>query len=114
MGRGMDAQVVLVTCGSLVEGRTIGKAAVEKRLAACANLISAPVESVYRWKGKVEQAKEFLLIIKTTKRRVKELHKEIARLHSYEVPEFLVIAVESGSRKYLDWLAGNVGEEVRK
>jgi periplasmic divalent cation tolerance protein len=114
MTRQTNASLVLVTCGGLAEARRIAKAVVAKRWAACVNLVSAPVESVYRWKGQVEQAKEFLLIIKTTKRRLKELQKEIARLHSYDVPEFLVIGVESGSRKYLDWLAENVGEKVRK
>ena len=107
MAHGTDARVVLVTCGSLAEGRTIARAAVEKRLAACVNLISGPVESIYRWKGKVERAKEFLLIIKTTEWRLKELEKEIAGLHSYEVPEFLVLRVETGSAKYLAWLAEN-------
>ena len=108
MGRGMDARVVLVTCGSLAEGRKIAKAVVGKKLAACVNLISAPVESVYRWKGKVENAKEFLLIIKTVVRRLPDLEEEIARLHSYEVPEFLVLRVEDGSKSYLEWLIAEV------
>jgi periplasmic divalent cation tolerance protein len=104
MRRGTDARVVLVTCGSLVEGRKIAKAVVGKRLAACVNVISAPMESIYRWKGKVEGAEEFLLVIKTTARRLKDLEKEIARLHSYEVPEFLVLRVVGGSKRYLKWL----------
>jgi periplasmic divalent cation tolerance protein len=78
---------------------------VTKRLAACVNIVSAPMESTYRWKGKVESAKEFLLVIKTMARRLKELEKEIARTHSYEVPEFLVLRADSGSRSYLEWLA---------
>ena len=100
-----EARVVLVTCGSLAEARKIAKIVVEKGLAACVNVISAPVESVYRWKGKVETAKEFLLIMKTTRRRLKGLEKEIARVHSYDVPEFLVLGVTGGSRNYLSWLA---------
>jgi periplasmic divalent cation tolerance protein len=104
MRRGTDARVVLVTCGTLAEGRKIAKAVVGKRLAACVNLLSAPVESIYRWKGRVESAKEFLLLIKTTARRLKELEKEIARMHSYDVPEFLVLRVEGGSKRYLEWL----------
>ena len=108
MGRGMDARVVLVTCGSLAEGRKIAKAVVGEKLAACVNLISAPVESVYRWKGKVENAKEFLLIIKTVVGRLPDLEQEIARLHSYEVPEFLVLRVEGGSKSYLEWLIAEV------
>jgi periplasmic divalent cation tolerance protein len=107
MIRATEARVVLVTCGGLAEGRKIAKAVVEKRLAACVNVISAPVESVYRWKGTIESATEFLLVIKTTARRLRELEKEIARLHSYEVPEFLVLDVRDGSKKYLAWLTEN-------
>jgi periplasmic divalent cation tolerance protein len=104
MRRATDVRVVLVTCGSLAEGRKIARAVVTKRLAACVNVVSAPVESIYRWKGKIENAKEFLLVIKTTARRVKDLEKEIVRMHSYEVPEFLAIEIGSGSKKYVDWL----------
>ena len=104
MKRRTGARVVLVTCGSFAEGRKIARAVVTRRLAACVNVISAPVESIYRWKGNVEQAREFLLIIKTTARRLRVLEKEIATLHSYEVPEFLAIEVGSCSKKYVDWL----------
>ena len=110
MKRGTEARVVLVTCGSLAEGRKIARAIVTKRLAACVNLLSAPVESLYRWQGKIESAKEFLLVIKTTARRLTELEKEIVRLHSYEVPEFLAVRVDKGSRKYLQWVRQNVSE----
>jgi|SRR5882724_7943353 len=105
MRRGTNARIVLVTFGSLAEGRKIARAVVTKRLAACVNVLAVPVESIYRWKGKVESAREFFLLIKTTARRLKELEKEIARMHSYEVPEFLVLRVEAGSRTYLEWLA---------
>ncbi len=108
MTQGTEARVVLVTCGSLAEGRKIAKAVVSKRLVACVNVISAPIESVYWWKGKVKAAKEFLLVIKTTARRLKELEVEIARLHSYEVPEFLVLPVDTGSQSYLGWLVREV------
>jgi periplasmic divalent cation tolerance protein len=104
MVKGRSVRVVLVTCGTLAEARKVARTIVEKRLAACVNVSSARVESIYRWKGKIEQAREFLLIIKTTARRLKELEKEIARLHSYEVPEFLAVEVGSGSKKYMEWL----------
>ncbi len=104
MVKGTNARIVLVTCGTLAEGRKIARAVVAKRLAACVNVISVPVESVYRWKGKIESAKEFLLVIKTTARRLKELEKEITRLHRYDVPEFLVLRVDGGSKAYLEWL----------
>ncbi|HEU0368192.1 MAG TPA: divalent-cation tolerance protein CutA [Candidatus Acidoferrum sp.] len=108
MPAGMNAKVVLVTCGSRAEARRIAQAAVAKRLAACVNLVTVPVESLYRWKEKVERATEFLLVIKTTGARLKELEEEVARLHGYDVPEFLVIGVAGGSRKYLKWLSQSV------
>ena len=107
MVRTSNARVVLVTCGSLAEARKIAKAVVGERLAACVNVISAPLESVYRWGKKVERAREFLMIIKTTKRRLAQLELEITRLHRYEVPEFLVIKIEGGSAAYLKWLLDN-------
>ena len=70
MVRGADKRVVLVTCGSIKEARRIARGVVGKRLAACVNLGTAKVESVYWWKGKVETAKEFLLVMKTTVARV--------------------------------------------
>src|SRR5262245_12644908 len=104
MRRGADARLVLVTCGNAVEARKIAEAVVGNRLAACVNVLPK-VRSIYRWRGKVERAKEFLLVVKTTRPRLRRLEREIARLHSYEVPEFLVLAVAQGSRPYLRWLA---------
>lgn len=99
-----EARIVLVTCGNLREARKIARGVVEKKLAACVNVVSAPLESVYRWKGKIARGGEHLLLIKTTRGRVQELEKEITRMHSYEVPEFLVLGVQGGSRAYLEWL----------
>ena len=97
--------VVLVTCGSRAEARRIARAVVTRRLAACANIFEGRVESVYRWKGKVEQAREFLLLMKTSKARLAALEAEVKRLHSYEVPEFIALRIMAGSRDYLAWLA---------
>jgi periplasmic divalent cation tolerance protein len=108
MVSGKGKRVVLVTCGSKREARKIAKGVVGKRLAACVNIGMAAVESVYRWKGKVEIGREFLLVIKTTAGRVAALEKEVKRLHSYEVPEFLVLEVAAGAWEYLRW----VGESV--
>jgi periplasmic divalent cation tolerance protein len=102
-------RVVLVMCGNLAEARRIARAVVEKRLAACVNIVLGPVESVYRWKAKVERARERLLIIKTTEALLAALENEVKRLHKYEVPEFLVLPVGGGSREYLKWVVGNVG-----
>jgi len=108
MAAGTNAKVVLVTCGSRAEARKIAQAVVARRLAACVNVVSAPVESVYRWKEKVVRATEFLLVIKTTSGRLKRLKAAVLGLHSYDLPEFLVVGVASGSRKYLDWLGKSV------
>jgi periplasmic divalent cation tolerance protein len=78
---------------------------VGKRLAACVNIVAAPAESIYWWKGKVERASETLLILKTVARRLKDLEREVRRLHSYELPEFLVVKIGGGSKEYLQWLA---------
>src|SRR5882724_7069543 len=96
-------RIVLVTCGSIAEARRIGRTVVEKKLAACANIVPS-VESIYRWKGKVEGAREVLVVIKTTANRAPGLEREVKRLHSYDVPEFIVLPIVAGSRKYLAWL----------
>lgn len=99
-----EARIVFVTCATPLQAKLIARSVVEKRLAACVNILRSPVESHYRWKGKVERARELLLIMKTAKRRLADLEKEVKRLHSYDVPEFLVVPVVSGSKAYLDWL----------
>jgi periplasmic divalent cation tolerance protein len=97
-------RLVLVTCPSLPEARKISRSLIQKHLAACVNIHSSKLESIYRWKGKIETAREHLLLIKTTIRRLKALEREVLRLHSYETPEFLVLPITSGSRPYLRWL----------
>jgi periplasmic divalent cation tolerance protein len=99
----MQYRIVLVTCGSIAEARRIGRNLVEKKLAACANIVPR-VESIYRWKGKVERAREVLVVIKTTAKRLRELEREVKRAHSYDVPEFIVLPIIAGSRNYLAWL----------
>jgi periplasmic divalent cation tolerance protein len=108
MKKNRDNYVVLVTCGSRAEARKIVRLVVEARLAACANLVSAPVESIYRWKGKVESAREFLLVIKTTRARFSALREVILNAHSYDVPEIIALPIAAGSEKYLAWIADSV------
>lgn len=103
-----DKIVVLVTCGSLKEARRISRAVVEQRLAACVNVVRAPVESVYQWKGKVGTAKEFLLVIKTSRRRYVALEQEVRHQHSYDVPEIIALPIERGSHGYLAWISASV------
>ena len=96
-------RIVLTTCGSMSEARRIGRQAVEKRLAACANIV-AKIESVYRWKGKIKRGSEILVVMKTTSANLKQLEQHIQREHSYELPEFVVLPIAAGSRKYLRWI----------
>jgi periplasmic divalent cation tolerance protein len=105
-----DKIVVLVTCGTKSKAQRVARALVERRLAACANLLSIPVHSIYRWKGKVESAKEFLLTIKTSRKRLGAVAAEVERRHSYEVPEIIALPISAGSREYLDWISGAVSE----
>jgi len=102
---GGQTRIVLVTCGKVAEARRIARSVVEKRLAACVNIVPGPVESVYRWKGKVGRAREWLLMMKTTVKRLPALEKEVKRLHRYDVPEFIALPISAGSREYLTWLA---------
>jgi periplasmic divalent cation tolerance protein len=105
---GKQTRVVLVTCGSIVEARRIANQVVRKRLAACVNVVLGPIQSIYRWKGKVQSAREMLIVIKTTAKRLAELEKEVLRVHSYDVPEFIVLPISAGSAKYLAWINDSV------
>jgi periplasmic divalent cation tolerance protein len=107
-------RVVLVTCGTLVEGRRIARRVESKGLAACVNIILCPVESFYAWKGKLEKAREYLLVMKTTAKRLAELEREVKRLHSYDVPEFIALSITEGSAKYLSWLRASVTKSRKK
>jgi len=97
--------IVMVTCGSAKEARKIAQALVKERLAACVNILQAPVESIYRWKGNVESAKEYLLVVKTSSRRFAALQAEVRRLHSYEVPEIIALPIAKGLPAYLAWIS---------
>jgi periplasmic divalent cation tolerance protein len=103
-----DKLVVLVTCRSAKEARRIAEAVVEQRLAACVNILGAPVRSIYRWKGRIESAREILLVMKTSRRRFAALQKKIEQLHSYDVPEVIALPIITGARRYLGWIAESV------
>jgi periplasmic divalent cation tolerance protein len=102
-----NKRLVLTTTSSQEEARRIAHALVERRLAACVNVVSR-IDSIYRWKEKVEESQEFLLLIKTTESAVDQLREAIQELHSYEVPECIVLPIESGSEKYLNWIDESV------
>jgi periplasmic divalent cation tolerance protein len=109
-----NKRIVVVTCPSVALARKIARAVVGKRLAACVNTLLSPVESVYTWKGKVERAREYLLVIKTTAKCLSALEKEVKRLHSYDVPEFIAVPISEGSEEYLSWLEECVSTPRKK
>jgi periplasmic divalent cation tolerance protein len=98
-----NKRLVLTTASSPEESKKIAHALVESRLAACVNIIPK-IASVYRWEGKVEEAQEYLLLIKTTAEAFPGAREAIRQLHSYEVPECIALAVEEGSETYLKWI----------
>jgi len=104
----INVRLVLVTCPLLALARKIARSVVQKRLAACVNVVRTPVESFYTWKGKLESAREHLLLIKTTAARLPHLEKEVKRLHTYDVPEFIALPIAEGSAEYLSWLLESV------
>src|SRR5260370_8010013 len=106
--RGGRNRVVLVMCGTLAEGRRIARHVVSKRLAACVNIVLSPAESFYTWKGKLEKAREHLLVMKTPAKHLAALEKEVRRLHGYDVPEFIALTITEGSAEYLSWLTNNI------
>jgi periplasmic divalent cation tolerance protein len=102
-----QARIVLTTAPGTDEAANLARALVDERLAACATLIPA-VQSVYRWQGEVESSSETLLLIKTATEKLPALEARLHELHAYQLPEFLVLEVESGSHAYLEWLLASV------
>lgn len=95
--------VVLVTCANKKEAKKIATVLLEKKLAACVNIIDK-INSFFWWEGKIDKAKEMLLLIKSKKKLFQKLVKTIKTLHSYAVPEILALPILSGEKKYLEWL----------
>jgi periplasmic divalent cation tolerance protein len=100
------ARIVFTTAGSQDESRKIANALVERRLAACVNIVSQ-VESIYRWQDTVESATEWLLVIKTRADLFEHVCDAIKELHSYDLPECVMLEVSDGSKEFLDWIAEN-------
>jgi periplasmic divalent cation tolerance protein len=98
-----DKIVVLSTCGSAEEAEKIARTLVEKRLAACVNIVPG-MRSVYHWKGAIEDASEWLLLIKSKRGLFEKLCAELAGLHSYEAPEIVALPIVEGSESYLNWM----------
>ena len=102
-----DKLLVLTTAGSEAEAKKIAEMLVERRLAACVNIIPR-IHSVYRWQGKVEHGDEVLLLVKTVQRKEGQVRAAIQELHSYEMPECISIPIEGGSAEYLQWIAESI------
>jgi len=101
-----EVRLVFTTLPSAELAAKLARTLVEEKLAACGNVLPA-VRSIYRWKGKVEDENEVLLLLKTHVRQVARLQARILELHPYEVPEVLAVPVEAGFQGYLDWVAAS-------
>ncbi|MBM3253058.1 MAG: divalent-cation tolerance protein CutA [Candidatus Omnitrophica bacterium] len=99
--------IVFITTSTFEEADLIASHLVNEKIAACTNIISN-IQSVFRWKGKVERAREYLLIVKSKKNLLKELIKIVKNLHSYEVPEIIAIQAVGGNRDFLNWIEKSV------
>ena len=105
---GTGYAIVLTTAGSEEQAEAIARMLVEKRLAACVN-VTAQIKSFYRWKGKVVEDEEHLLLIKTEAALFDKLRDAIREIHSYEMPDILMIPVDAGDPAVLGWITESVG-----
>lgn len=103
MKRATQFKLILVTAPDLNTSRRLARAALAARLIACANLVPK-IESHYRWKGKLVRSAEVLMVMKTTQARVSALEKLVEAEHPYDTPEFVVLDLAGGAKKYLAWL----------
>lgn len=102
-----DFVLILNTCSSADEAEKIARHLLERRLAACVNIVPG-ARSLYHWQGAIEESIEHLLIIKSRRAHVRTVEHEIQKTHSYEVPEVVVLPVVDGSERYLEWLAREI------
>jgi periplasmic divalent cation tolerance protein len=107
-----DFAIVFVMAANEDESHRIAQALVEENLAACVNIVG-PVRSVYRWRGAIENAREFMLVIKAPREHFSKLERRVRELHSYEVPEIVAVALAAGSKPYIAWLAESTIEAQR-
>ncbi len=105
-----EALVVLTTTGNREDAERIARSLVERRLAACAQVVG-PIRSIYRWQGEIETAEEWQLWAKTQRGLYERVEQAIRSAHPYEVPEILALPVAAGSAAYLEWLGGELDRE---
>jgi periplasmic divalent cation tolerance protein len=98
-----DIVLILTTVPARDQGEAIARALVEETLAACVNILP-PMTSIYRWRGAVERESECQIVIKTTRGRIAAIQARVKALHSYDLPEFIVLPVVDGSEGYLEWV----------
>jgi periplasmic divalent cation tolerance protein len=103
-----DKIVVLSACDSEEQAARVARALVEQHLAACVNIIPG-ARSIYRWEGKIEEASEWLLVIKSRRDRFDALRAAIGKIHSYEDPELVALPIVDGSESYLSWMDRELG-----
>ena len=103
--------IVFITASSKKEAEKIANGLVDKKLAACVNIVPG-LKSIYTWKGKKEQAAEVLLIVKSRKEKFKNIVKKVKSLHSYSVPEIISVAITAGNKDYLNWIDGVVNAGI--
>jgi len=113
MESAQNARIVFVMAGSEEEAAKIARTLVEERLAACANIIG-PVRSIYRWRGAVEDAREYMIMVKTRGRLYPGVERRVKELHSYEVPEIVAIGLAAGSRRYVEWIFESTAAVARR
>lgn len=99
---------IYVTVSGMREAKKIARMIVAERLAACANIIGG-MHSLYWWNGKIEEAREVVLVFKTTKSQLDRLIARVTALHSYECPAIVALPIEAGFLPYLDWIAAETG-----
>ena len=106
-----NARIVLTTVGIMEKAEELAGALIERRLAACVNIVG-PIRSIYRWKGGIEREQEYLLLIKTTAEKAADLAAAFAELHPYKLPERVELNIEGGSNEYLEWLSAQVDRDA--
>ena len=108
-----NVRIVVTTVGLLEKAEQFASALVERRLAACVNIVG-PIHSIYRWKDAIQREQEYLLLIKTTAERAADLATAFAELHPYEVPERVELTIDAGSDAYLEWVIAQVGRDMNQ
>jgi periplasmic divalent cation tolerance protein len=100
--------MIFITAGNKKEATKIAKALLASKLAACVNIVDK-VESFFWWKGRIDRAKEYLLIAKSVKANLRKVCSLVKSLHSYDIPEIIAMPIAGGSKTYLDWIDDSIG-----